>query len=207
MRPVERRPALSQRLQPGSPPLAPDNRDAEVERRKAWFRDQYIHPEEHRHTIAEVQSWFGENEVEYLRTYPNALIGAEPLAGSELFEPADADSARAHLTAYDEARKRGDILGAVRAHGSFHFALYEAARSPWLLRLIRPVWETSERYCLEVPACRQLIERRHEHEEILGACVEHDPARAALALHDHLATTANYIAVEMGGQPLFALAA
>jgi DNA-binding GntR family transcriptional regulator len=92
-------------------------------------------------------------------------------------------------------------------HAAFHFALYDAADSGWLLRLIRPVWETSERYCLEVPACRQLVERRHEHEAILGACVEHDCDRAAVTLHDHLATTANYISVEMGGQPLFALAA
>jgi len=66
-------------------------RDAEPERRRAWFRDQYEHPEEHRHTIAEVQRWFRENDVDYLRTYPNALIGAEPLQGAELFEPAEDD--------------------------------------------------------------------------------------------------------------------
>jgi DNA-binding GntR family transcriptional regulator len=93
------------------------------------------------------------------------------------------------------------------AHAAFHFALYEAADSVWLTRLIRPVWETSERYCLEVPSCRQLIGRRHEHEAILGACVAHDADRAAIALHDHLATTANSIAVAMGGEKLFSLAA
>jgi len=91
------------------------------------------------------------------------------------------------------------------AHAAFHFALYEAAESGWLIRLIRPVWETSERYCLEVPSCRQLVGRRHEHEAILGACVAHDPDRAAISLHDHLATTANSIAVTMGGDKLFAL--
>ena len=41
------------------------------------------------------------------------------------------------------------------AHEAFHFSLYEAAASAWLTRLIRPVWETSERYCLETPQCRQ----------------------------------------------------
>jgi SAM-dependent methyltransferase len=66
-------------------------RNEEPERRKAWFRDQYLHPEEHRHTIAEVQGWFRENGVEYLRTYPNALIGAEDLEGRELFEEAEDD--------------------------------------------------------------------------------------------------------------------
>ncbi|MEO8799824.1 MAG: methyltransferase domain-containing protein [Polyangiaceae bacterium] len=66
-------------------------RDAEPERRRAWLRDQYEHPEEHRHTVAEVQRWFHENDVDYLRTYPDALIGAEPLEGAALFEPAEDD--------------------------------------------------------------------------------------------------------------------
>jgi DNA-binding GntR family transcriptional regulator len=91
------------------------------------------------------------------------------------------------------------------AHAAFHFSLYEAAGSTWLLRLVRPIWETSERYCLEVPSCRQLVARRHEHQAILSACVAHDPDRAAVTLHDHLATTANSIAVAMGGEQLFAL--
>ncbi len=64
-------------------------RNAEPARRKAWFRDQYEHPEEHRHTLREVQSWFRENDVEYVRAYPNTLMGAEPLEGPELFTPAE----------------------------------------------------------------------------------------------------------------------
>jgi DNA-binding GntR family transcriptional regulator len=91
------------------------------------------------------------------------------------------------------------------AHQAFHFALYDAADSAWLLRLIRPVWETSERYCLEVPQCRQLAARVPEHEAILDACAGNDPDRAAVALHDHLATTANHVSVAMGGEPLFEL--
>jgi DNA-binding GntR family transcriptional regulator len=92
------------------------------------------------------------------------------------------------------------------AHDAFHFALYDAADSAWLLRLIRPVWETSERYCLEVPQCRQLASRRDEHRAILDACVAHEADRAAVALHDHLARTANSISQAMGGEPLFELA-
>jgi DNA-binding GntR family transcriptional regulator len=91
------------------------------------------------------------------------------------------------------------------AHAAFHFALYRAADSAWLLRLIRPVWETSERYCLEVPQCRQLAARAGEHAAILEACEAGEPDRAALALHHHLATTANSISEAMGGAPLFAL--
>src|SRR5712692_8040603 len=58
-------------------PVLRDRRN-EPARREAWLHDQYRHPEEHRHTLAEVQSWFGENNVEYVRAYPSALIGDEP---------------------------------------------------------------------------------------------------------------------------------
>ena len=63
-------------------------RDAEPERRAAWLRDQYQHPEEHCHSIAEVQRWFAENKVEYLRTYPSAVFDDEP---DDLFTPAPDD--------------------------------------------------------------------------------------------------------------------
>src|SRR5437762_1063223 len=57
-------------------PVLRDRRD-EPERREAWLRDQYRHPEEHRHTLGEVQGWFEENDVEYLRAYPSAVLGEE----------------------------------------------------------------------------------------------------------------------------------
>lgn len=60
-------------------------RATEPERWRAWLRDQYQHPEEHRHTLAEVQRWFGENDIEYQRTYPSAVFGEEP---DDLFTPA-----------------------------------------------------------------------------------------------------------------------
>jgi len=61
------------RLIPFDPVLR--DRANEPARREAWLRDQYRHPEEHRHTLAEVQGWFEENGVEYVRAYPSALIG------------------------------------------------------------------------------------------------------------------------------------
>jgi SAM-dependent methyltransferase len=54
------------------------DREAEPARRDAWVRDQYRHPEEHRHTAAEVRGWFAETGVEYLRTYPSLLLGEKP---------------------------------------------------------------------------------------------------------------------------------
>jgi 2-polyprenyl-3-methyl-5-hydroxy-6-metoxy-1,4-benzoquinol methylase len=53
------------------------DRRAEPARREAWLRDQYRHVEEHRHTLSEVQGWFRENGVLYLRAFPSALLGDE----------------------------------------------------------------------------------------------------------------------------------
>jgi SAM-dependent methyltransferase len=71
------------RLIPFDPVLR--ERALEPERREAWLRDQYRHPEEHCHTLGEVQRWFAENRVAYLRSYPSAVFGDET---EDLFEPA-----------------------------------------------------------------------------------------------------------------------
>src|SRR5205814_5966556 len=60
------------RLVPFDPVLR--GRHQEPDRYDAWLRDQYRHPLEHSHTIAEVKQWFLENDVESLRTIPSAVI-------------------------------------------------------------------------------------------------------------------------------------
>jgi SAM-dependent methyltransferase len=76
-------------------PLDPVLRDRKSEpaRREAWIRDQYRHPEEHRHTAAEVRGWFAQTGIEYVRTYPSLLMGekAEDLfTADEDFWPIEA---------------------------------------------------------------------------------------------------------------------
>jgi SAM-dependent methyltransferase len=76
---------------PFDPVLA--DRRGSPERRMAWLRDQYRHPEEHRHTLGEIRSWFADNEVDFLRTYPSALFGEVPedlLSPTEDYWPAEA---------------------------------------------------------------------------------------------------------------------
>jgi 2-polyprenyl-3-methyl-5-hydroxy-6-metoxy-1,4-benzoquinol methylase len=68
---------------PFDPVLA--DRQREPARREAWLRDQYRHPEEHRHTLGEVRRWFAETGVDYVRAYPSAQIGEDP---EDLLEPA-----------------------------------------------------------------------------------------------------------------------
>jgi DNA-binding GntR family transcriptional regulator len=147
-------------------------------------------------------------DVEELRELFSIRLALEGMAvrrAAQLFEAADAAAAHAHLAEYDEARKRDDIRVAVRAHGAFHFALYGAAQSPWLLRLIRPAWDSCERY-RPVLFAKGAVQDRHEEldVELLSACEAHDPARAFQALHDHLETAADIYAVELKGRSIFA---
>ncbi len=60
-------------------------RNHEPERREAWLRDQYRHPQEHVHTLGEVQRWFAENQIDYVSAYPNPQFGGDP---SDLLTPA-----------------------------------------------------------------------------------------------------------------------
>jgi SAM-dependent methyltransferase len=60
------------RIVPFDPVLR--ERRHEPGRREAWLRDQYRHPEEHSHTIGEIEQWFTENDVDYLRTFPSTVL-------------------------------------------------------------------------------------------------------------------------------------
>jgi DNA-binding GntR family transcriptional regulator len=146
-----------------------------------------------------------ELSIEDLAEVYEARLALEPLAVARAAERFDGDAAAL-------AGERLAVLTALRdtnspetwaAHTAFHFALYEAADSSWLLRLIEPLWETSQRYRLATKIAPKLEARRAEHEEILRACVEHDAAHAARSLYNHLAATANMVSAAMGGVALF----
>jgi DNA-binding GntR family transcriptional regulator len=147
-------------------------------------------------------------DVEELRELFSIRLALEGMAvrrAATLFEPADEEKARGALEEYDTARHRGDTRAAVRAHGTFHFTLYEAARSNWLVRLIRPAWDSCERY-RPVLLAEGTVQDRHEEldVELLAACAAHDGDRAAAALHDHLELASAIYAVELKGRSIFA---
>jgi DNA-binding GntR family transcriptional regulator len=147
-------------------------------------------------------------DVEELRELFSIRLALETLAvrrGAELFTEDDDTAARAHLAAYDEARHRGDTRAAVRAHSAFHFTLYEASRSSWLVRLIRPAWDSCERY-RPVLLAEGAVQDRHEEldVELVEACAAHDPDRAAAALRAHLDLAGDIYSVELDGRSIFA---
>ena len=147
-------------------------------------------------------------DVEELRELFSIRLALESMAvrrAAELCTGEDIAAARLQLSEYDVARRAGDVRAAVRAHGSFHFSLYEAARSPWLVRLIRPAWDSCERY-RPVLLAKGKVQDRHEEldVELLAACEAHDGDRAARALHDHLELAADIYTVELEGRSIFA---
>ena len=144
-----------------------------------------------------------------LREVYEARLALEPLAirhAAENFTQDNAQFATERLAAHVRAMKQREPGPIWSTHTAFHFALYDAANSRWMSRLIHPLWETSERYRFAMlPVRMNLDKRRVEHERILQACVDHDPDAAARELHNHLARTANLIANQMGAEDLFEL--
>ena len=60
---------------PGDKVLA--DRQQQPQRYRAWLRDQYHHPEEHTHTMAQLRHWFAANGIDYIRSVPSALLGQD----------------------------------------------------------------------------------------------------------------------------------
>jgi len=149
-------------------------------------------------------------DVEELRELFSIRLALEGMAvrrAAELFRPADAAAASAALVEYGEARAGGDVRAAARAHGTFHFALYEASRSSWLLRLIRPAWDSCERYRPALLSAGGKWQSRHDQldAELLDACEAHAPDRAAELLRAHLELATEIYAVELEGRSIFGL--
>jgi DNA-binding GntR family transcriptional regulator len=147
-------------------------------------------------------------DIEELRELFSIRLALETMAvrrSAELFEAEDERAAREQLAELDRARGARDARAAVRAHTAFHFALYEAARSGSLLRMIRPAWDSCERYRPVLLGAGSPQERHAELDrELLESCAAHDPDRAAAALHAHLELATDIYAVELAGRSIFA---
>jgi carbamoyltransferase len=56
-----------------------------VDKRRAWYADQYRHPHESKHTIGEVLQWFDERGVEFMRGIPRVTLDGVDANASNLF--------------------------------------------------------------------------------------------------------------------------
>lgn len=71
-----------------------------------------------------------------------------------------------------------------------HFSIYQAARSPLLVSLMRLLWQS---FPQGPQAGRPREESVAEHREIIQALRERDGAKAALLTHDHILGGAGYL--------------
>lgn len=148
-----------------------------------------------------------ELSLEDLRQLSEARLLLEPEMirhAARAFSESDERDARAALAAISATR--ADDNATWSAHTAFHFALYRPCGSEWMLRLVRPLWESSQRYRLTIPRLNSAQRRKEaavEHKEMLDACVAHDADRAGDVLHNHLVKTVNLITDQMGGEHVF----
>lgn len=119
-------------------------------------------------------------------------------AGS--FGPGDAEQAREALREHEQAALRGDRVGARDAHERFHFTLYRASRSDWLVRSLEPAWRNSERYRVASMRDPDHVRRRaQEHLAMVLALEAGDGEGAAALLAVHLRSSADLVARSLGG--------
>jgi DNA-binding GntR family transcriptional regulator len=147
-------------------------------------------------------------DIEELRDLFQVRLSLESLAvrrAAERFSDADAESAQAQLERFDAAAAAEDVRETMRAHTDFHFTLYEASASQWLVALIRPAWDRSERFRPALLTSKDGPQERHRSFDgaLLDACAAHDPEAAAAALHDHLELASVIFQHELGGRDIF----
>ena len=143
-----------------------------------------------------------------LRDLFDVRLALESLAvrrAADRLTVAEGETARRHLERLDEARAAGDVRAATRAHTDFHFTLYDASGSTWLPRLIRPAWDSAERFRPALLSPDGELQEQHRllDERLLGACLVHDPDAAADALYCHLELASLFFGRELGGRGIF----
>lgn len=120
-------------------------------------------------------------------------LSLEPLAiaqAAERFGDSDAQRARTALADQQRLKEAGNHVDARMAHERFHFTIYEASRSTWLVRSILPAWRNSERYRVATMSTAVATRDAHkEHLQLLEAMIAHDAAGATDALIAHLANS------------------
>src|SRR5579884_289890 len=149
---------------------------------------------------------FDVNELRDLFAVRLALESLAVRRAAEQFGDEHERAAAVHLARLDAARGDGDLRAAMRAHTDFHFALYDASGSDWLVALIRPAWDRSERFRPALFTAHGKPQERHRalDGELLAACSARDPAAAADVLYRHLELASVFFKNELGGANIFA---
>jgi DNA-binding GntR family transcriptional regulator len=146
---------------------------------------------------------------EDLRDIIDVRVALETLAvrrAADAFTGDDGEVVQAALERLDRAYLAPDIDEHLAANKEFHFAVYRAARSPWLIRQLAPAWENSERYAVALFGVDSLKRDRSRNERaghlrIVRACMRNDADAAARDLERHLTVFRNLVERAISGTP------
>ncbi|WP_263371800.1 GntR family transcriptional regulator [Granulicella cerasi] len=130
--------------------------------------------------------------VEELTDLYEARLAVEPIAVAKAaanFTEEMYQQGLQHLQRLRSAEDAHDYPAMWRAHTDFHFLLYRASGSAWLLRAIEPMWERTQ--CYRTGYEGLMLGRDVEHYEILEDCRKRDGATAKRRMHNHLARIGN----------------
>jgi DNA-binding GntR family transcriptional regulator len=119
------------------------------------------------------------------------LAALESLAGT-LAVPKLTDEDLAQIEVFRQAVADCDPADAQLAelNRQFHFRIYECARSPMLLLLMRLLWRSFPR---GPQAGRPHEESNRQHADLLAALRERDEHKAAAIIRDHVLGSINYL--------------
>ena len=94
------------------------------------------------------------------------------------------DAARRHCQAFD-SEANSAMWGEINRN--FHYSLYEAARRPYYLQIVRASLDRIDRYLrAQLTLTNGMSRARREHKAILDACIAGDADKAAELTRDHI---------------------
>jgi DNA-binding GntR family transcriptional regulator len=94
------------------------------------------------------------------------------------------DAARRHCQAFD-SEANSAMWGEINRN--FHYSLYEAARRPYYLQIVRASLDRIDRYLrAQLTLTNGMSRARREHKGILDACIAGDADKAAELTRDHI---------------------
>jgi DNA-binding GntR family transcriptional regulator len=103
---------------------------------------------------------------------------------------ADLDQLRDAMGGLQRAYDTHDLELRRAEHHRFHFTIYNASGSPWLIRFLEMLWAASYRYQRLSAAKRgSLAALAAEHRQILEACERRDAELASVLMRRHLELT------------------
>jgi len=102
------------------------------------------------------------------------------------------------LMQYRDAYEHGDEVKGRQNHEDFHFGLYAVSTSSWTVKLIRVLWNASERYRrLSITRRGSIEDRFREHFDILDACRRLDGEQASDLMTQHLTRSFELVKTDM----------